>query len=89
MDTTPDKPWFLSRGLLQGLVVLAVAFMYCAYELLTSGTRIEVIFLIFIVFLIIAGVGIVFRRLFSPDFFSRLEEQKSSDTSDKQGILKK
>jgi hypothetical protein len=89
MDTNPDKPWYLSRGLLQGLVVLAGAFVYCAYELLTSGTRIEVVFLIFIVFLIIAGVGIVFQRLFSPDFFSRLEEQKSSDTSDRQEITKK
>ena len=89
MDTNMDTPWYFSRGLLQGLVVLAGAFIYCAYKFISEGTRIEVVFLIFIVFLIIAGVVVVFQRLFSPDFFPRPEEQKSSDKPDKQEITKK
>ncbi|MFA5269096.1 MAG: hypothetical protein WC379_14100 [Methanoregula sp.] len=87
MDTNVDKPWYFSRGLLQGLVLLAGVFVYCAYELLTRGTRIEVIFLIFIVFLIIAGVGIVFRRLTGLDTAAHHDEQRLSDGSVEREII--
>jgi hypothetical protein len=85
MDTNPDKPWYYKRG----LIVLAGAFIFCAYELLSAGTRIEVVFLVFVVFVIMAGVSIVFQQLFSPDYFSRMEEQSSSDKSDRKKVIKK
>jgi hypothetical protein len=85
MDTKPEKPWYYGRG----LIVLAGAFIYCAYSFLSAGTRIEVILLVFFVFVIMAGVSIVFQRLFSPDYFSRMDEQSSSDKSDGKEIIKK
>jgi hypothetical protein len=62
---------------------------FCAYELLFAGTRIEVVFLVFVVFVIMAGVSFVFQRLFSPDYFSRMEKQSSSAKSDGQKIIEK
>ena len=85
MDTKPEKPWYYG----QGLIVLAGAFIYCAYSFLSAGTRIEVIILVFFIFVIMAGVSIVFQRLFSPEYFSRKEEQSSSDKSEGKEIIEK
>ena len=85
MNTNPDKSWYYKRG----LIVLAGPFIFCSYELLLADTRIEVVFLVFVVFVIMAGVSIVFQRLFSPDYFSRIGEQSSSDKSDRKEIIEK
>jgi hypothetical protein len=85
MVTNPDKPWYYQRG----LVILAGAFIFCAYELLSAGTRIEAVLLVFLVFVLMAGVSVVFQRLFSPDYFSRREEQESSDKPDGQKMKEK
>jgi hypothetical protein len=84
MDTNPDKPWYYGRC----LIILAGAFIYCAYSFLLAGTRTEIIILVFFVFVIVAGVSIVFQRLFSQDYFSRMDKQSSSGKSDGKEIIK-